>query len=118
MPKRGDRAAPPARTGEWTLVFATNDAAQGWEDLCSVAGGRMREVWDHLSQRPRSRERNPDRVSQLKYDLGTRELKGKKLEQWQYEVTSGGRVWYCPDDAAKVVYITHAGVGHPKATDR
>jgi hypothetical protein len=23
---------------------------------------------------------------------------GEMLEQWQYEVTAGGRIWYCMDD--------------------
>jgi hypothetical protein len=98
-------------------VFATGDAAEGWETLCAVAAGRMREVWEHLSAKPRSREPNPDRVAQLRHALGTREIKGKTLEQWQYEVTGGGRVWYCPDDATRIVYITHAGAGHPKETE-
>jgi len=53
----------------------------------------------------------------LRHALGTRVVKGKPLEQWQYEVTGGGRVWYCPDDAAKIVHITFAGVGRPKATE-
>ncbi|WP_279579520.1 hypothetical protein [Fodinicola feengrottensis] len=39
------------------------------------------------------------------------------LEQWQYEVTSGGRSWYCPDPARRIGWITWAGTGHPKATD-
>jgi hypothetical protein len=115
--KRNDRVAPPARAGEWTLIFADNAAASGWEDLCKTAPGPTRDAWDHLSKNPRSREPNPNRVSQLKSDLGVREVKGKKLEQWQYEVTGAGRIWYCPDDATKTVFITYAGVGHPKATD-
>jgi len=61
----------------------------------------MLEMWLHISRSPRSREPNPDRVTQLRHALGTRVVKGESLEQWQYEVTGGGRVWYCPDDAAK-----------------
>ena len=26
-------------------------------------------------------------------------VSGEEMEQWQYEVTSGGRIWYCIDDA-------------------
>jgi hypothetical protein len=37
------------------------------------------------------------------------------LEQWQHEVTSGGRSC-CFDDARRVVWMTDASVGHPKAT--
>jgi len=39
------------------------------------------------------------------------------LEQWQYEVTGGGRIWYLVDDATRTVWLTYAGTGHPKATD-
>ena len=42
---------------------------------------------------------------------------GKVLDQWQYEVTSGGRIWYCPDPAARIVWITYASTAHPKATE-
>jgi hypothetical protein len=45
-------------------------------------------------------------------------VKGKTLEQWQYEVTGGGRIWYCPDDDDRVVYIMHAATGHPRETGR
>jgi len=36
------------------------------------------------------------------------------MEQWQYEVTAGGRLWYCIDDKAQTVWLTGAHVGHPK----
>jgi hypothetical protein len=39
------------------------------------------------------------------------------LEQWQYEVTGGGRIWYLVDIDKNTVWITYAGTGHPKATD-
>jgi hypothetical protein len=114
--KRGDRVAPPALKNEWTLLFATNDAAEGWEDLVRVAGQNLRGAWEHLSKNPRNREPNPSRVCHLKGTLGVREIKGSKLEQWQYEVTGAGRIWYCPDDSTKTVWITLASIGHPKAT--
>jgi hypothetical protein len=56
-------------------------------------------------------------VSRLQHNLATRDLKGSKLEQRQWEVTGGGRVWYCPDDATRTVHIMRAAVGHPKQTD-
>jgi hypothetical protein len=78
----------------------------------------MREMWEHLARDPRDRSVNASRIAQLKHDLGTREVRGTKLQQWQYEVTGGGRVWYCPDDSTRTVWIVWAGCGHPKATDR
>ncbi len=48
--------------------------------------------------------------------MSIKTVKGTDLEQWQYEVTGGGRIWYCPDDGGGIVWITHAGTGHPSAT--
>jgi hypothetical protein len=42
----------------------------------------------------------------LKGTLGSRTVHGKVLEQWQYEVTSGGRIWYCPDPERRIVWLT------------
>lgn len=39
------------------------------------------------------------------------------MEQWQYEVTGGGRVWYLVDTSGRTLWLRHAGLGHPKATE-
>ncbi|WP_242002169.1 hypothetical protein [Kribbella steppae] len=39
------------------------------------------------------------------------------LDQWQYEVTGGGRIWYLVDPDKRTVWISYAGTGHPKVTD-
>lgn len=39
------------------------------------------------------------------------------MEQWQYEVTAGGRIWYLVDSARRTLWIKAAGTGHPKATE-
>jgi len=44
-------------------------------------------------------------------------VNGDQLEQWQFEVTGGGRVWYCVDDSNRTVWMSDASVGHPKATE-
>src|SRR5438552_18381845 len=107
MPKRGDRAAPPARAGEWELRFATSEAASGWEDLCRSAPGAVRDAFETLSRNPRDRSL-PSRQHRLKYDLAVRDLGGQKLEQWQFEVTGAGRIWYCIDDKRRLVLLTLA----------
>ncbi len=117
MPKRGERVAPPPRRNEWELRFATNEAATGWEELCAQAPAATRECFDALSLDPRDRSSASTRRHQLKGSLATRELKGRKLEQWQYEVTGAGRVWYCVDDANRRVLLTLATTGHPKSTE-
>ena len=48
--------------------------------------------------------------------LGTRDVNCLTLEQWQYEVTAGGRLWYCIHDDRKIVWLMDAMVGHPKPT--
>ncbi len=42
----------------------------------------------------------------------------KRTEQWQFEVTAGGRVWYGIDGTTRTLWITHAGTAHPRQTDR
>lgn len=69
-----------------------------------------------LTQRPTEPE-NKSRQYQLKGSLGTHEVKGKVLEQWQYKVTGSGRIWYCPDPEKRVVWLVDARTGHPKATE-
>ncbi|WP_171049936.1 hypothetical protein [Nocardia cyriacigeorgica] len=45
-------------------------------------------------------------------------LGDRELEQWQYEVTAGGRIWYLIDDETRTLWITKAVVGHPGVTDK
>ncbi|MBF6130475.1 hypothetical protein [Nocardia brasiliensis] len=114
--KRGDRVAPPARPGAWEARFATTDAAKGWEDLCRTARANTWEAWIVLTERPAAPE-NPTRQHRLRDRFATRVIGGKVLEQWQYEVTAGGRIWYCPDPDVRIVWVVLAGAGHPKQTD-
>ena len=43
---------------------------------------------------------------------------GKDLEQWEYEVTSGGRVRYVIDDESRTIWLVPASPRHPKDTGR
>lgn len=115
-PKRGGHVPPPAAHGEWTLRFADKRAADGWEDLCVQAPGATREAWEQLARAPR-RPANPKRQHRLRGELSSKTVAGIDLEHWQYEVTGGGRIWYCPDDERGVVWITKATTGHPRETE-
>lgn len=115
MAKRGDRVAPPAGPDRWELRFASTEAAKGWEDLCRSASANTWEAWVLLSEKPLDPD-NPSRQHRLKGPLATREMAGRELDQWQYEVTAAGRIWYCPDPDKRVVWIVLASVSHPKAT--
>lgn len=114
MPKRGDRVSPPPAPGEWDLRFGDSTAVEGWDQLCAQAPGSALTAWTALrtGARARSQRQHP-----LKGDFATRSLGGRVLEQWQYEVTGAGRIWYCIDDERRVVYLTLATLGHPRQTE-
>jgi hypothetical protein len=49
--------------------------------------------------------------------LGSKVVNGETPKHWQYEATGGGRLCYCIDDSRRLVWLTEAGPGHPKATE-
>lgn len=115
-PRRGDRVSPPPAPGDYLIRFATNDAAKGWENLCREAPANTRTAFMAI-------ERNPcpcpttARHHLLKGKASTFVYGGKRLPQWQYEVTAGGRIWYLVDRDSRTCWLKHAGTGHPKATE-
>jgi hypothetical protein len=115
-PRRGERAAPPPTGHEYDLRFASNQAAEGWEELARHAGPNLPRALDAIRATPGSRS-SPERHHRLKGSLATAMWKGEPLERWQYEVTGACRVWYVIDDARRIAWIAFAGQGHPKATD-
>lgn len=114
MPKRRERIAPPPPAGGWDFRYATSDAVKGWEQICAVAAANARVAWERITSDPRHRD---TRQHPLKGTLGHRDLNGASLEQWQYEVTAGGRFWYCIEDATHTIWLTDAHPGHPKHTE-
>ena len=114
MPRRRERVAPPPAAGGWDFRYATSNAVAGWDKVCAAAPSNARVAWERISSDPRQRTH---RQHPLKGGLGARLVNGDTLDQWQYEVTGGGRLWYCIDDARRVVWLTDAMVGHPKATE-
>ena len=114
MPRRGDRVAPPPKRDAWDIRYADNTAAKGWERLCRDSPSNARRAWDALTSGPRSRN---GRQHPLQGSYRTRQLGGIEIEQWQYEVTGSGRIWYCIDDRKKTVWLTRVSPGHPKATE-
>ena len=57
-------------------------------------------------------------MSPKRGDLASHRHNGRDLEQWEYEVTSGGRVRYIIDDEQQTVWLIYASPRHPKDTDR
>jgi hypothetical protein len=114
---RGDRAAPPAPDGHWEVRFADAASAKGWECLTQQAGENTYRAWIAMRTNPRPTIETP-RHHRLKGGLAHGTHRGQTCEQWQFEVTGGGRIWYLLDTARVTCWITFAGTGHPRATDR
>lgn len=114
-PKRKERVAPPQVPGTWDVRFGTSDAAKGWGELCVQAPVNTMKAWDVMRTGPRPEVGS--RHKRLRRDLASRTFEGRDLEQWQIEVTGGGRIWYLVDDTAETVWIVQASCGHPKRTE-
>lgn len=56
------------------------------------------------------------RQQRLTHDLACAVHNGQRLEQWQYEVTGGGRICYLINQDTRTVWLVYAGTGHPRAT--
>jgi len=112
-PKRGDRVAPPPRPGKWTLKFADSDTGGDWEQLVQNIPSAALACYDALSDDPLTYS---SRQKRLRGELSTREIGGRTLPQRQHEITSGGRVWHCPDAERRVVLLTLVSMTSPKAT--
>jgi hypothetical protein len=110
--KKNDRVAPPAEPGRWLLKFGSNEAAKGWEDLAQQAAGNLWSAYEAIRTEPTPFPAT-GRQHRLKGKLGT--VDG--MEQWQYEVTAGGRIWYVVDSAKQTIWIRDASTRHPKTTE-
>lgn len=53
----------------------------------------------------------------LRGSLGTRVVGGVELPQWQFDISSSARLWYCIDRDQRIVWLTLAAMGHPRATE-
>ncbi|OPC81898.1 hypothetical protein B4N89_13990 [Embleya scabrispora] len=114
-PKKGDRVSVPPLSG-WNVVFGTTEAATGWEELCRAVLSNAHRCLDTLRTDPQSRS-NWDRQHQLRGRHATKEWKGSELEQWEYEITSGGRVRYLVSPETSTVILVYASPRHPKDTE-
>lgn len=71
---------------------------------------------DRLVKDPRQTE-NRDWHGPLKGAFGRATVNGVVLEQWQYEIAGGGRVWCVVQDDGRIVWITRAAARHPNETN-
>ncbi|MGB4779684.1 hypothetical protein [Microbacterium sp.] len=110
--KRGQQVPPPPSGDEWELRYGTKESLD-FPELEKQFPGNCAEAKERLRTAPTERT---DVQKPLKGRLGTRVFRGVQLEQWQYDISSGARLWYCVDHDAHVVWLTNAAAGHPSAT--
>jgi hypothetical protein len=108
--------APPPPPDGYALRYANTDAMKGWEELCQQAPANTRKAYEVIESDPCPTPPTT-RHHQLKGALSTDVHGGQTLPQWQYEVTSGARIWYLVDHAARTCWMKHAGTRHPKQTE-
>jgi hypothetical protein len=111
MTGRGEELARPR---PWAVRAADRQAYMGWQHLLKQVPENLDRAWVAITGEPR---RSDPRQHPLKGALGAVKVAGALLEQWQYEVTGGGRIWYAVDDENRTLWITRAGTGHPKRTE-
>ncbi|MFE3254505.1 hypothetical protein [Nocardia sp. NPDC059229] len=101
----------------WRILLHSTQAARGWTEMQRNAIDALDRAWVDITADPRSVAK-PQRQHRLKADLKSVKLGDEEFEQWQYEVTAGGRIWYAIDDATRTLWVTKADMGHPGTTDK
>jgi len=111
--KRGYEVPPPAEGDEYTLKLATKESL-AYPEIEKRFAGTCADMKRELRTEPdvRSAVKKP-----LKGALSRRSVSGRDLPQWQYDISSSARVWYCIDKEQRVVWLTNCSAGHPKATE-
>ena len=120
MPARSRRSRgnePPSDRAQWALRAASAAAAKEWERAKAAEPELLRAVAERLRERPLDRSDNPNRTHRLKPPLDAKRIGDRKLAQWQYELSGAGRIHYCPDVKARVVWITMVTLTHPRETE-
>lgn len=112
-PKRGEQIPPPPAEGQWDLRYATKESL-GFRELEKQYPGPCERAKQRMRTAPTERT---DVQKPLKGSLGSRAIDGKPMAQWQYDISSGARLWYCVDPDQRIVWLTNSSAGHPRATE-
>lgn len=130
---RGERIARPARTDEWQIVAADKGVADDWSRWANEEPNALAATYDQLATNPTQFSPRQKRLEGKSWGSGT--FEGTTYDRWQYEVTSGGRIFYFVDDPTeggrrkvqrhargprplRRVIIEAVHPGHPKGTER
>ena len=111
--KRGQQVPPPPEEGEWELRYATKESL-AFAEMEGQFPGNCAEAKARLKVAPTTRS---DVQKHLRGSLGKRTIGGVEMDQWQYDISSGARLWYCVDPDMCIVWLTLAATGHPRATE-
>lgn len=94
----------PISDGHWEPRFATSEAMKGWDELGRAAAEPTAEAWVALSE-PSAHARHRGRLHRLRGRLAERDVGGRTLHQWHYELAVGAGIWWCPDAERRVVWV-------------
>ena len=99
------KAEPCTTDARWTVVALNERVNNAWRGLIKTAGENAAKCYDYLCFTPMVPR--PRRIFPLR---------GKRYAgAWEYEVTSGDRVFYVPDPKLKKVTVYYAGL-HPESS--
>lgn len=101
----------------WKARPASSKARKHWQAAVGSEPEVMEQARERLTRWPEYRGENPRRLGPLSGQLKHRRIEGQKLRQWQLEITSGGRIWFCPDRDVRIVWVTMVSLSHPKKTE-
>jgi hypothetical protein len=110
MPKRPAKSRQPADTQPWRIRPASARVHRQWQRAIAAEPELMADLRERLRLRPLDRSDNPNRTHRLRGQLAEKWIGDVKLPQWQHQITSAGRVFYCPDRDAHVVWVTMATI--------
>lgn len=112
MPAKRGEGIP--RPGSYELKAADRQAGEDWATMERQVPGPLVQAFDAITTKPREVSKDQYR---LKDRLANVNVGGKVLEHWQYKVVGSSRLWYAIDDDNRILWLTSAGMAHPKATD-
>jgi hypothetical protein len=130
---RDEPIVRPTRTDEWQVMAADKGVAEEWDRWAKQEPNALAAAYDKLASAPT--EFSPRQRKLEGRTMGSGVYEGKTLDRWQYEVTSGGRIFYLVDDPTdggrrrperkgrgarprRRIIIEAVHPGHPKQTER
>lgn len=130
---REEHIARPTRTDEWEVVVADKGVADDWNRWAKQEPNALAAAYDQLATNPTQFSSRQRKLEGKTWGTGTYD--GKTYDRRQYEVTSGGRIFYFVDDPTdggrkkpqhqgrglrprRRVIVEAVHPGHPKGTER